>query len=135
MLVKNKKGVWLLVISAAKQIDWKLVKKVVGKVELVPLEEVPSLTGCISGAVPPFGSQLGEGGISTFMDQSLQDQGDVICFNAVSIHLRIHDVGFAYTFNQNELCRLYSYRKANHCSIFKMMCLLKQKPNYGFSPT
>lgn len=87
MLVKNKKGIWLLVISAARQIDWKLVKKVVGKVELVPLEEVPDLTGCVSGAVPPFGSQLGNEGIPTFMDQSLQDQGEIICFNAVGLFM------------------------------------------------
>ena len=83
MLVSNKKGTWLLVMSAARQINWKLVKSVVGKVELVPTDQVPLLTGCISGAVPPFGSILGEKGIPTFMDVSLQEQGDIICFNAV----------------------------------------------------
>ena len=83
MLVKNNKGVWLLVVSAARQIDWKLVKKVVGKVELVSFDDVPSLTGCISGAVPPFGSILGNQPIPTFMDISLQEQGEIICFNAV----------------------------------------------------
>ena len=104
MLVKNKKGTWLLVISAAKQIDWKLVKKVVGKVELVPLEEVPSLTGCISGAVPPFGSQLGENGFPTFMDQSLLDQGEIICFNAVLLLYHFFNcLGFKNQFFQNEV--------------------------------
>ena len=81
--MKNKKGVWLLVVSAARQIDWKLVKKVVGNVELVAFDEVPSLTGCISGAVPPFGSIFGNQPIPTFMDISLQEQGETICFNAV----------------------------------------------------
>ena len=60
MLVSNKKGMWLLVMSAARQINWKLVKSVVGKVELVALDQVPQITGCISGAVPPFGSVLGD---------------------------------------------------------------------------
>ena len=83
MLVKNKKGVWLLVVSAARQIDWKLVKKVVGKVELVAFDDVPSLTGCISGAVPPFGRVLGKQPIPTYMDIPLQEQGEIICFNAV----------------------------------------------------
>lgn len=83
MLVSNKKGIWLLVMSAARQINWKLVKSVVGKVELVALDQVPQITGCISGAVPPFGSVLGEHGIPTFMDTSLQEQGEIICFNAV----------------------------------------------------
>ena len=83
MLVNNKKGTWLLVMSAARQINWKLVKSVVGKVELVPADQVPLLTGCISGAVPPFGRILGEKGIPTSMDVSLQEQGDIICFNAV----------------------------------------------------
>lgn len=84
MLVSNKKGMWLLVMSAARQINWKLVKSVVGKVELVALDQVPQITGCISGAVPPFGSVLGEHGIPTYMDSSLQEQGEFICFNAVS---------------------------------------------------
>lgn len=98
MVVRNKKGIWLLVISAAKQIDWKLVKKVVGKVELVPFEDVPLLTGCISGAVPPFGSQLGDSGIPTYMDKSLQDQGDIICFNAVLIMCRLLFIGITNSF-------------------------------------
>ena len=85
MLVQNKKGMWLLVMSAAKQINWKLVKSIVGKVELVPIDQVPEITGCVSGAVPPFGSVLGDRGIPTVMDTSLQEQGDTICFNAVSI--------------------------------------------------
>ena len=37
MLVKNKKGIWLLVISAAKQIDWNTLPQNVEKVkEYIP---------------------------------------------------------------------------------------------------
>lgn len=87
ILVRNNKGVWLLVISAAKQIDWHLVKAFIKKTTLVPREDVPSITGCIPGAVPPFGSVLGDQPIHTFVDTSLKEQGDVIYFNAVSIPL------------------------------------------------
>ena len=83
ILVRGKKGTWLLVMSAIKQIDWKLVKRILGRVEFVPLEEVPMITGCLSGAVPPFGSILGENPIPTYMDVSLQEQGDMIYFNCV----------------------------------------------------
>lgn len=37
------------------------------------------VTGCISGAVPPFGSIFG---LRTFADASLQSQGPTINFNA-----------------------------------------------------
>lgn len=54
MLVKSKKSskISLLVISAAKGIDWKKVKKLLGPVELVPYEKVPEVTGCLSGMTP-----------------------------------------------------------------------------------
>ena len=84
ILVKNSKGTWLLVISAAKQIDWHLAKNIVKRTSLVPREEVPSVTGCVPGAVPPFGSLLGDHPIHTFVDTSLKEQGEYIYFNAVS---------------------------------------------------
>ena len=90
MLVKSKKSskISLLVISAAKGIDWKKVKKLLGPVELVPYEKVPEVTGCLSGGVPPFGRLLGTG-FETFMDESLEQQGDRINFNA---GLRTHSI-------------------------------------------
>ena len=103
ILVKGKKGIWLLVMSASKQIDWKLVKKVVGRVEFVPLEEVPTITGCLSGAVPPFGSVLGESPIPTFMDVSLQEQGDIIYFNCVREESWCDLLGLENTYIKNEV--------------------------------
>ena len=87
ILVRNNKGVWLLVISAAKQIDWHLAKSIVKRTSLVPREEVPAVTGCIPGAVPPFGSLLGDHPIHTFVDTSLKEQGEYIYFNAVRAQL------------------------------------------------
>ena len=37
------------------------------------------ITGCVPGAVPPFGSIWG---LKTYMDDSLQEQGEEINFNA-----------------------------------------------------
>ncbi|KAK8790693.1 hypothetical protein WA588_002441 [Blastocystis sp. NMH] len=93
ILVKNSKGTWLLVISAAKQIDWHLAKNIVKRTSLVPREEVPSVTGCVPGAVPPFGSLLGDHPIHTFVDTSLKEQGEYIYFNA---GLRTHTVKMKY---------------------------------------
>lgn len=90
-------------MSASKQIDWKLVKKVVGRVEFVPLEEVPTITGCLSGAVPPFGSVLGESPIPTFMDVSLQEQGDIIYFNCVREESWCDLLGLENTYIKNEV--------------------------------
>ena len=49
-------------------------------------EEVLQITGCVPGAVPPFGSVWG---LKTYMDESLKAQGDSINFNA---GLRTHSV-------------------------------------------
>ena len=42
-------------------------------------DEVKRVTGCVPGAVPPFGSCFG---LRTFVDESLRKQGDTINFNA-----------------------------------------------------
>ena len=42
-------------------------------------DEVLTITGCVPGAVPPFGSAFE---IATFMDESLRLQGPIINFNA-----------------------------------------------------
>ncbi|KAK8791006.1 hypothetical protein WA158_005637 [Blastocystis sp. Blastoise] len=95
MLVHSKKTskTYLLVISAAKSIDWKKVKKILGAVELVPYDKVPEYTGCLSGGVAPFGRLLGDG-FPTYMDESLEQQGDRINFNGLrtrSINLLLSD--------------------------------------------
>ena len=70
----------LLVMSASKKISWKEVKAYLGSknATFAKVEEVNKLTGCIPGAVPPFGSLFG---VQTIVDPSLEAQGEVINFN------------------------------------------------------
>jgi len=82
MLLKIEPDIFtLVVLSAAKKLSWKNIRKVLGtkKVNLATEEEVKKLTKCIPGAVPPFGSLWG---IKTYADNSLFAQGDTINFNA-----------------------------------------------------
>ena len=71
----------LVVISAAAKMDSKAFKKLGAfkSTRFASEEEVRTVTGCLPGAVPPFGSVWG---LRTFMDESLQTQGDMINFNA-----------------------------------------------------
>jgi Ala-tRNA(Pro) deacylase len=82
MLLKVDPDIFVLaVLSAAKKLSWKGIRKVLGtkKVNLATEDEVKNLTKCIPGAVPPFGSLWK---IKTYVDNSLFQQGDVINFNA-----------------------------------------------------
>lgn len=64
MLLKGPKefahgGCFILaVMSAAKSVSWSKIRKLVGtpKLALASLEDVAATTGCVPGAVPPFGS-------------------------------------------------------------------------------
>ena len=59
MLCYNKKTGehTLAVLSAAKKLDWKKLRKRLGKKTSMATEtDVNSITGCVLGAVPPFGS-------------------------------------------------------------------------------
>jgi Ala-tRNA(Pro) deacylase len=51
----------LAVMSASKKFSWKLVKKIlkVKNMRFATPEEVHQITGCLPGAVPPFGSIFG----------------------------------------------------------------------------
>ena len=51
----------LAVMSASKRFSWKLVKKVmkIKNMRFATPEEVYQVTGCLPGAVPPFGSVFG----------------------------------------------------------------------------
>ena len=71
----------MVVISAAEKMDSKKLKKVgqFKSTRFASVEEVMEVTGCVSGAVPPFGSLFG---LRTFVDESLQLQGETINFNA-----------------------------------------------------
>jgi len=52
------------------------------KLRMASPQDVYEATQCVPGAVPPFGNVFG---MKVFMDESVQTQGDVINFNAVSI--------------------------------------------------
>ena len=82
----------LAVMSASKKFSWKLVKKVlkVKNIRFATVEEVRSITGCLPGAVPPFGSAFG---VQTVVDESLSMQGEVINFNC---GLRTHSIRMLY---------------------------------------
>lgn len=72
----------LVVLSAARAVDWKRARKHLAspKLALASLEDVQRLTGCVPGAVPPFGSLFP--GVKTLVDASLVSQGPEINFNA-----------------------------------------------------
>ena len=85
MIVGGKNEKYLLVLSAAKRVNWKPLDKVYGKLGPLTADKATEVTGCHIGAVPPFGSALKTKGIKTIMDPSVQEQGDYIWFNAVRI--------------------------------------------------
>lgn len=73
----------LVVLSASELLDWKLVRRVVGRgYKLAPPQDVSAASGAVPGAVPPFGS-LFTPQVKTVVDPSLRNQGDIIHFNAV----------------------------------------------------
>lgn len=94
----------LLVLSAALKVDWKALRAALGrKAKLASEEEVWTLTHCLPGAVPPFGSLFSASGplaapappaeraVVTLLDPSLAPQGR-INFNA---GLKTASVGMA----------------------------------------
>ena len=73
-------GYALLVMSASRKVAWKNVKENLGtkNVSFAPVPEVMNVTGCVPGAVPPFGSVFK---VKTLVDPSLEKQGEIINFN------------------------------------------------------
>jgi len=78
MLLKdNSKNVaesalfYLAVMSASKKFSWKLLKKIlkIKNMRFATPEEVYDKTGCLPGAVPPFGSVFNT---PTLVDESLR---------------------------------------------------------------
>ena len=71
----------LVVIAADQKLDSKACKKALGakSISFASEAEVLEITGCVPGAVPPFGSAWG---LRTLMDTSVQEQGATINFNA-----------------------------------------------------
>lgn len=71
----------LAVLSASRKADLKLLRSSLGQksVSLASVEDVARLTGCVPGAVPPFGSLFP--GVRTYVDPSIVERTH-INFNA-----------------------------------------------------
>ncbi len=71
----------LAVLSAARKADLRALREALKQksVSLASLEDVARLTGCLPGAVPPFGSLFP--GVRTYCDASVLERGE-INFNA-----------------------------------------------------
>ncbi len=89
MLLRGKKNslpggktFCLAVLSASSKADLKKLKQIlkVKEISMATEQEVKTITGCIPGAVPPFGSLFE--GVVTVADNSLKRQGSSINFNA-----------------------------------------------------
>lgn len=80
MLLWDGASMFLAVMSAARKLDSKVLKKIRGvkNLRFANEEEVARVTKCLPGAVPPFGRVFS---IETIMDESLRLQGDTINFN------------------------------------------------------
>ena len=93
-LKKKEFEYMFFVMSGEKKINWPKVKKFIGtrNVRFAKLPEVKEITGCLTGAVPPFGSAF-KGNLTTHVDPSLRLQGDVITFN---VGQRTHSIIMNY---------------------------------------
>lgn len=71
---------WLFVVPADLRLDSKKVVALVGE-KVSFASDVATVTSCVPGSVPPFGSVIG---LKTYMDKRLAES-DVINFNAGSL--------------------------------------------------
>ena len=80
MILKADDKFIMLVLSAAKKIDSKKVKEILGAKSLrfATPEEVTQLTGCIPGVVPPFASIFG---LELLVDRTIP-MNEFMAFNA-----------------------------------------------------
>ena len=92
MLVLNAKSdevpACLVVLAADRKLDFKKLRSQLPKgksAKLATADEVLAISGCLPGAVPPFGSLFaapgGGGPVRTMVDASLRAQGEFINFN------------------------------------------------------
>lgn len=82
LIVKAKDDFYHIIISAAARLDNKKLRQVIGsrKLRFATDEELLDLTGCHTGAVPPFGNLFG---LPVYMDDSLLAE-DTVYFNCGS---------------------------------------------------
>lgn len=81
LLIKGDKQFILCVISAARSLDSKKLRKALGvkKSRFASKDELFDMVGLVPGSVPPFGRPILD--ISLYVDQSILDQEEV-AFNA-----------------------------------------------------
>jgi len=104
---------YLAVMAANKRLSSKKFKKAIGSrnIRFAALEDVLRMTGCVSGAVPPFGSLFGanesQASVPTLVDESLAEN-ETINFNC---GLRTHSMQMRYDdfCLAEEVKRLYSF--------------------------
>ncbi len=82
IIVRANEQFYHLIISAAVPLDNNKLRKVLGtrRVRFATAEELFELTGCMPGAVPPFGNIFG---LPVFMDSALLSE-EIVYFNCGS---------------------------------------------------
>ncbi|MBM4048751.1 MAG: hypothetical protein FJ279_26915 [Planctomycetes bacterium] len=82
LIVKANEKYHHLIISAAKRVDNAKLRKILGtnRVRFATPEELKQLTGCLPGAVPPFGNLFG---LPVYMDDGLVAE-ETVYFNCGS---------------------------------------------------
>jgi prolyl-tRNA editing enzyme YbaK/EbsC (Cys-tRNA(Pro) deacylase) len=82
LIVKANEQYYHLIISAARRVDNNKLRKILGtnRVRFATPEELKKLTGCLPGAVPPFGNLFG---LTVFMDDALLAE-ETVYFNCGS---------------------------------------------------
>ena len=82
LIVKANEQYYHLIISAAKRVDNNKLRKIVGtnRVRFATPEELKKLTGCLPGAVPPFGNLFN---LPVLMDDALLAE-ETVYFNCGS---------------------------------------------------
>jgi prolyl-tRNA editing enzyme YbaK/EbsC (Cys-tRNA(Pro) deacylase) len=82
IVVKANDQYYHLIISAAVRVDNNKLRKLLGtrRARFATAEELFELTGCLPGAVPPFGNLFG---LPVLMDNALMSE-DIVYFNCGS---------------------------------------------------
>lgn len=94
LIVKADQSYYHLIISAAKRVDNQKLRRLLGtrRVRFATPDELLSLTGCLPGAVPPFGNLFG---LPVLMDDALLAE-ETVFFNCashtVSLRMRCADL-------------------------------------------
>ena len=97
LVVKAKDQFYHLIISAAVRLDNKKLRKVIGtrRVRFATRDELKELTGCLPGAVPPFGNLFG---LPVIMDNAILDE-EIAYFNCgshtISLRMKSSDLAEA----------------------------------------